>query len=580
MHSKLFFKLLPVQILIVAMGAVNSLVDGTVAGRCIDSTKVGVVGLHFSFVNILSAIGAVLLGGTAVLCGRSMGSGDLKKTNALFSLNLILTFGCGVFFTLVSFLFSGTVADMLGASPELKPALIAYIIGYGVGIIPQMMAQQIASFLQMERQSKLGYAGIMAMIVTNIVLDILFVTVFGMGVMGLAVATSISNWVYLLILSSYFLTKRANLKFDRKNICWSDTIPMLKIGFPGAMLVFCIALRGMVLNRILLRYTGDDGLSAQAALTMICGIFIAFALGIGATLRVLASVAFGEEDKDSLKTLLKISFIKTLPLSLAVTVSMILLAAPISSMFFPDKSSTVYRYTYQLFVIYACCIPLIVVCQIVANYLQAGEHNLYVNILSVFDGFFAMVIPSFILAPYIGALGVWLANPIGIILTLLLSVGYACVFWRRIPKGTNEWMLIREDFGVADEDRLIMEIRSMADVTDTSSKVQRFCDDHDIDRKTAYYSALCLEEMAGNVVRHGFSADNKEHTAEARVVVLEDGVMVRLKDDCTPFDPMEMAGLLSDNEPEKNIGLRMIRRLAKDMTYQNLMGLNVLNIKM
>ena len=74
---------------------------------------------------------------------------------------------------------------------------------------------------------------------------------------------------------------------------------MLKIGFPGAMLVFCLALRGMVLNRILLRYAGDDGLSALSALSMINGLNVAFALGVGATLRVLASVAFGERDRDS-----------------------------------------------------------------------------------------------------------------------------------------------------------------------------------------------------------------------------------------------------------------------------------------
>ena len=52
MLTRLFYKLLPVQILIVAVAAINSIVDGTVAGRCIDSSTVGVVGLYFSFVNV------------------------------------------------------------------------------------------------------------------------------------------------------------------------------------------------------------------------------------------------------------------------------------------------------------------------------------------------------------------------------------------------------------------------------------------------------------------------------------------------------------------------------------------------
>ena len=65
MITRLFIRLLPVQILIVAMSAVNNIVDGAVAGRCIDATTVGVVGLYYSMICILNAIGNVMLGGAA-----------------------------------------------------------------------------------------------------------------------------------------------------------------------------------------------------------------------------------------------------------------------------------------------------------------------------------------------------------------------------------------------------------------------------------------------------------------------------------------------------------------------------------
>ena len=68
--SRLFFGMLPVQILIFAMGAINTIVDGAMAGRYIDASAVGVIGLYYSMVEIMTAVGSVLLGGTAVLCGR------------------------------------------------------------------------------------------------------------------------------------------------------------------------------------------------------------------------------------------------------------------------------------------------------------------------------------------------------------------------------------------------------------------------------------------------------------------------------------------------------------------------------
>ena len=48
MSSKLYFKLLPVQVMIVAMASINSIVDGAVAGRFIDSRTVGVIGEAYS----------------------------------------------------------------------------------------------------------------------------------------------------------------------------------------------------------------------------------------------------------------------------------------------------------------------------------------------------------------------------------------------------------------------------------------------------------------------------------------------------------------------------------------------------
>ena len=152
--EKLFFNMLPVQIMIFAMGSVNSIVDGAMAGRFIDSTTVGVVGMYFVMVNIFNAVGSVLLGGTAVLCGTYMGRGEHHKTEGIFSLNLTLTFIIGVILTVVSFALPGPLASFLGANAALKSSLTTYIVGYGIGILPMLLAQQLASFLQMERQSR------------------------------------------------------------------------------------------------------------------------------------------------------------------------------------------------------------------------------------------------------------------------------------------------------------------------------------------------------------------------------------------------------------------------------------------
>lgn len=579
MIKKLFFKLLPIQIMIIAMSSINSIVDGAMAGRFIDASTVGVVGLYFSMVNVLNAIGSILLGGSSVLCGRYMGKGDIEKTNNVFSVNVISSTIIGLIFTLFSFFFSYPLANILGANEALKDALSLYIRGYAIGIIPLLLGQQLASFLQLERQSKRSYIAIASMIISNIVADIVFVAVLKLGIFGLAIATSTSNIIYFLILGQYYFTNKSQLKVKIKNNDFKELKEMIIIGIPGALLIFCLAIRGLVINRILLKYGGSDALSAMSAFNMISGLLLAYCLGNGAVVRILTSIFVGEENKKGIKDLIKLVFTRGIIMSIILAVIVVIIAGPISSIFFSDINSNVYLLTKQITIIFGASLPLVLICSVNSNYLQARGHNLIVNIISIFDGFFSMVIPSLILAPLIGVLGVWLANPIGIILTMIITPIYIFIYLKHIPKLLDELLLIDDNFGVSDEDRLIFNIENINDVTSVAINTQIFCKEHNINDKTSYYAALSLEEMTSNVVEHGFNKDHKKHLLEATIIYKDNNIILRIKDDCIPFNPKERLELINTQDPFKNIGIKMVYKIADEVIYQNLIGLNILTIK-
>ena len=578
MISRLFFRLLPVQIAVVAMGSINSIVDGIVAARCIDATTVGVVGLYYTMVRILEAVGAVLLSGASVLSGRYLGSGRIDKTRGICSLGLTAALLIGGFLTVASFLAPRTIALWLGANESLQEALATYIRGYAVGIVPQLLAQQLASFLQLERQDSRGQAGIIGMITTNVVMDLLFVASLGMGIWGLALATSLANWVYFLILAPYYFTAKAQLKPGIRLASWPELPALLRIGFPNALLVACLAARSLIINRILLVYAGQNGLSALSAFNMISGLILSTALGAGTVVRMLSSVFVGEENREGLLGLMKVVCTRAFLLILGVTALVILLSPTMAGLFFPDRATEVFRLTRSLFILYAGCIPVILIVSAYSGYCQATEHRLFVNLFSLTDGFFSMVIPSLLLAPRLGALGVWLAFPIGLGITAGICVLYVIVRLKRWPRCMDDWLLLPDGFG--DVERLILELRSLSEVTETARQVQRFCEERGIARDKSAYAGLCLEEMAGNIVRHGFEADRRPHVMELRVVIRQDDAILRIKDDCRPFDPKEWYEMTAPDDPAANIGIRLVFRLADEVTYQNLLGLNVLTIRL
>lgn len=129
-----------------------------------------------------------------------------------------------------------------------------------------------------------------AMAAVNIRLDYLFICVLKMGMLGLGLATSISYWAVFLVLGSYYFTGKATITLRFQGILLSDLGEIIKIGFPGAIVTFCLALRGIILNSMLLHYAGNDGVSALSALNTCGGLLFAITAGLGAATRLLVSI--------------------------------------------------------------------------------------------------------------------------------------------------------------------------------------------------------------------------------------------------------------------------------------------------
>ena len=64
-----------------------------------------------------------------------------------------------------------------------------------------------------------------------------------------------------------------------------------------------------------------------------------------------------------------------------------------------------------------------------------------------------------------------------------------------------------------------------------------------------------------------------------RVVHKGDDIILRLRDDCRPFDPVTMNRIAEGGDAGANIGLKMIFGILKDVEYQNILGMNVLTMK-
>ena len=580
MVTKLMFRLLPVQILLAAVGSVNGIVSSFFASNFVGTEAMSAVGLFSPLNMLVSSISAILIGGSVILCGKYMGQNKQGEMHNIFSLELVLAFIIAAAFT-VLFLVMGIfgLTGFFTKDEAVRPLFNSYLIGQSIGILPMMLGSSFSAFLSLENRGKRSLIASLIYIAVNILLNFIFVRVLRMEAFGLALASALGMWVFMIVQAQFYVSGKSQLRFSAENLSWKESGKIVRIGLPGALSNIYQTARGLIVNRLLESFVGSVGVSAFAASNNLLSIVWALPVGMLAVSRMMISVSVGEEDRQTLTDVMRVMFKRFIPLMCAVCAAIILAAVPLTRILFRDPADPVYMMTVRGLRILPLCIPFSIIYMHFNCYGQASGKQGLVHVLSALDG---VICVAGFTALLIGAMGVdaaYIANVLNGVVTTLVIVGYSWLKNRRFPGNMEQLMVIPESFGAAESERLDLSVVSMEEVVRIAEQVQKFCLSRGIDERRAYLSGLSMEEMAGNIVDHGFKKDNKRHSVDVRVVHKDGGVILRIKDDCVPFDPGERRRLAEDGDITKNIGIRMVFRLASEVKYRNILGMNVLTIR-
>lgn len=580
MVSKLLFRLLPVQILLCAVGAVNGIVSSFFASNYVGIEAMSVVGLYSPIGMLITTLSTILVGGSSILCGTYLGRNEHEKVQNVFSLNLVLSLLISLVFTLL-YLALGLLdlTGFLTRDPAVRLLFNRYLLGQTVGILPQMLGSSCAAFLSLENKQRQTLIASLSYIVANILLNFVFVQLLHLEALGLALANGLGMWVFLGVQAWVFLRGKSLFRLTLRVSRWDEAGRILLIGLPGAAGNLYQTARGLIVNKLLEAFVGSVGISAFATANNLLGLVWAIPGGMLAVSRMVISISVGEEDRQTLTDVMRVMFRRFLPLMSCVSLAVILCAVPLTRIFYRDPSESVFMMTVWGFRILPLCMPAAVISMHFTCYGQSSGKQGLVHLLALLDGVVSVAGFSALLVPLWGIHGVYAANVLNGIVSCLVFFGYSLLKNRRFPRNMEELMVIPQSFGVPAEERMDLSVKSAQDVAAVAARIQRFCLDRGVSPRSAYLAGLSMEEMAGNVVAHGFTKDRKSHSADLRVVHKGEDVILRIKDDCVAFDPHERLSITSPEDPAKNVGIRLVYRMARDVQYQNILGLNVLTVR-
>ena len=579
--SKLMFRLLPLQIFLALIGSINSIISGLFATNFVGVNAMTAVGLYSPINMLIYAISTMLVGGATIMCGKYMGKNEDEKVQNVFSVAVVLSTAIALFF-IVLFLTFGLfdLTGFIAKDSEVRPLFNSYLAGQAVGLLPLILGNQLAAFLSLENRVSRTTIASVTYIFVNIVLNYIFVGKLQMEAFGLALASSLGLWVYFLIQAQYFFTKGSELKFFRRHLDWSETKDIVIIGIPGAASFGYQTLRGFIVNALLMAYVGAAGVSALASSDGLLRLAWGLPGGMMAVSRMVMSISIGEEDRQTLTDVMRNMFRRFIPLMCVICGIIIACAVPLAKLYYKDTSEPVFMMTVWGFRLLPLSMPLAIICMHFTVYAQSSGKQLLVHILSILDGVVDVALFTAILIRPIGMNSVYIANVLNGVVTTIVVVMYSMIKIKRFPHRMDELMVIPDNFGFSEDERLDISVRKEDEVVKVSRAVNDFCIKRGIDNRRAYMASLFLEEMAGNIVEHGFTKDGKNHSIDIRVVHKDDNVILRIKDDCVPFDPATRKDIIDPDDPARNIGIRMIYKLNHNIEYKNMLGLNVLMVRL
>ena len=163
---------------------------------------------------------------------------------------------------------------------------------------------------------------------------------------------------------------------------------------------------------------------------------------------------------------------------------------------------------------------------------------------------------------------------------MVLAAGVYILCWKGGGSFRFKRLLLHPDFGADAGKELSISADTMLEVVGMSRLAGLFCRENGIDERKANVLALCIEELGGNIIAHGFS-DGKPHSIDMRILAKDGELILRIRDDCRPFNLMERYRMttMQAEDPTKNIGIRMVVKMSRDVRYLSTLETNNLIIR-
>lgn len=288
-------------------------VDAIIVGQFVGTEALAAVGGSTAqLINLVVGFFVGLASGAMVTISQYYGAGEKVKLQDTVHTAIAFCVVAGAFLTLIGELFSPFALRLMLTPENTMQDSVLYLRIYFSGTIPLMLFNIGSGILRAVGDSKRPLYYLIACCGLNIILDIVFVTVFHMGVAGVALATMLALFVSAGLVMLNLCTTDAlyHVSVRQVRMHREPLGKMLTIGIPCGIQSMMFSLSNSIIQSVVNKF-GSDVVAAWTTTNKWDGIFWSVSNSFGATITAFTGQAIGagKYDKmhESVRTCMKMA---------------------------------------------------------------------------------------------------------------------------------------------------------------------------------------------------------------------------------------------------------------------------------
>ncbi|HIT85744.1 MAG TPA: MATE family efflux transporter [Candidatus Ornithomonoglobus intestinigallinarum] len=259
----------------------------------LSTAATGAVGVVFSFMAILQAVGFMFGQGSGTYISQKLGEKRIKEAAMMCATGFYSSLITGIIIMILGLVFLEPLSRILGATDTILPYAKAYLSIILLGSPAVTSSLVLNNQLRYQGSAMYAMVGIVTGAVLNIGLDPLFIFVFDMDIYGAALATVISQYVSMLLLW-FQARKGGSVRIEFRNFApnWKNLREILRRGFPSLCRQGLASIATICLNLAAGVY-GDAAIAGMSVVSRVSFFVNAALIGFGQGFQPVCGFNYG-----------------------------------------------------------------------------------------------------------------------------------------------------------------------------------------------------------------------------------------------------------------------------------------------